>query len=52
MAADPDINDTEVLNFAFSEPITAIDKNGKPVVNNDIFKVISLSVILWLIYFP
>lgn len=38
-AADPDIDDTESLNFAFSEPITAVNKNGKPVTDNNVYKV-------------
>lgn len=37
-AADPDIDDTESLNFAFSEPITAVNKYGKPVTDNNIYK--------------
>ena len=48
-AADPDINNTEVLNFAFSEPISAVDKYGKPVLNNDLYKVIVARVILFLV---
>ena len=30
-AADPDSTDPEALNFAISEPITAIDRNGQRV---------------------
>ena len=51
MATDPYINDTEVLNFAFSEPITAVDKNGKPVTGNDIFKVRNFLYVLRLVNF-
>ncbi len=39
-AFDPDINDTNLLSFSFSEPITAVDKYGKEVVDSDSFKVI------------
>ncbi|XP_063226687.1 cadherin-87A isoform X2 [Bacillus rossius redtenbacheri] len=37
-AKDPDINDTAALNFAAAEPITAIDKNGRQVTDNNAFK--------------
>lgn len=37
-AMDPDILSTDALNFAAAEPISAVDKNGKPVTDNEIFK--------------
>lgn len=38
IAMDPDINSSEALNFAATEPITAVDKNGKQVEGTEIFK--------------
>lgn len=38
VAMDPDINTTEALNFAATEPITAVDKNGKQVEGTEVFK--------------
>ncbi|GLV42165.1 Cadherin 87A, partial [Carabus blaptoides fortunei] len=38
IAMDPDVNSSEALNFAATEPISAVDKNGKQVVDNEIFK--------------
>lgn len=35
---DPDVNSSDALNFAATEPISAVDKNGKQVVDNEIFK--------------
>lgn len=35
---DPDINSSEALNFAATEPITAVDKNGKQVEGTEVFK--------------
>ncbi len=35
VALDPDIATSEALNFAATEPITAVDKDGNEVVNND-----------------
>lgn len=33
------MNTPEALNFAASEPITAVDKHGKPVNDTEDFKV-------------
>lgn len=38
-ATDLDVNSSEALNFAASEPITAVDKHGKQVDDNEDFKV-------------
>lgn len=38
IAMDPDINSSEALNFAATEPITAVDKNGKQVEGTEVFK--------------
>ncbi|KAK9728307.1 Cadherin domain [Popillia japonica] len=38
IALDPDVNISEALNFAATEPITALDKHGRQVLNNDVFK--------------
>ena len=38
-ATDLDVNSSEALNFAASEPITAVDKHGKPVNDKEDFKV-------------
>lgn len=38
IALDPDVNTSEALNFAATEPITALDKHGRQVLNSDIFK--------------
>lgn len=38
-ATDPDSSNSEALNFAISEPITAIDRNGQRVNNSKSFKV-------------
>ncbi|CAH1176398.1 unnamed protein product [Phaedon cochleariae] len=37
-ALDPDVNTTEALNFAATEPITALDKHGHEVLENSKFK--------------
>ncbi|XP_046393425.1 cadherin-87A-like [Ischnura elegans] len=37
VAEDPDVNSTDALNYAISEPITAFDKDGKQI--HDIEKV-------------
>ncbi|XP_025829338.1 cadherin-87A [Agrilus planipennis] len=37
VALDPDVNSSEALNFAVTEPITALDKYGQEVTN-DLFK--------------
>lgn len=38
-ATDPDSTNVEALNFAISEPITAIDRNGQQVNDSKSFKV-------------
>lgn len=38
MALDPDVNSSEALNFAATEPITALDKHGRQVLQDDIFR--------------
>lgn len=38
IAIDPDVNSSEALSFAATEPITAVDKYGQIVENNEIFK--------------
>lgn len=38
VALDPDIATSEALNYAATEPITAVDKDGNEVTNNDEFK--------------
>ncbi|KAJ8974157.1 hypothetical protein NQ317_003207 [Molorchus minor] len=38
VALDPDVNSTDALNFAATEPITALDKHGNEVTGNDVFK--------------
>ncbi|KAE8740358.1 hypothetical protein FOCC_FOCC014138, partial [Frankliniella occidentalis] len=37
-ATDLDVNSSDALNFAASEPITAIDKHGKPVSDSEDYK--------------
>lgn len=39
IAADPDTNDTAALNFKFDHPISAVDKHGKEIVDDDAYKV-------------
>ncbi|KAG8232453.1 hypothetical protein J437_LFUL012377, partial [Ladona fulva] len=31
VAEDPDVNSTDALNFKIAEPVTAYDKDGKPI---------------------
>lgn len=53
LAFDLDTNDTKALNFAFSEPITAVDKHGKDAseAGNNAFKVIQIIfIILYFLY--
>ncbi|KAH1027486.1 hypothetical protein HUJ05_000983 [Dendroctonus ponderosae] len=38
VALDPDVNSSEALNFAATEPITALDKHGNEVSASDAFK--------------
>lgn len=38
VALDPDVNNSEALNFAAAEPITAVDKYGNSVDDNDVYK--------------
>lgn len=38
-AEDPDSGREDALNYAVSEPITAIDRNGQQVLENTTFKV-------------
>ncbi|XP_066259350.1 cadherin-87A isoform X1 [Euwallacea similis] len=38
LALDPDVNTSEALNFAATEPITALDKHGNEVFGNDLYK--------------
>ncbi|KAG4077206.1 hypothetical protein HA402_016193 [Bradysia odoriphaga] len=38
VALDPDIATSEALNYAATEPITAVDKDGNEVTNDDEFK--------------
>lgn len=38
IAMDPDVNSSDALNFAAAEPITALDKHGKQVLDTDVFK--------------
>lgn len=38
VALDPDIATSEALNYAATEPITAVDKDGNEVINSDEFK--------------
>ena len=38
-AKDPDVNDTTALKFTAAEPMTAVDKNGKQITENESFKV-------------
>ncbi|KAL1508861.1 hypothetical protein ABEB36_003687 [Hypothenemus hampei] len=38
IALDPDVNSSDALNFAATEPISALDKHGNEVFGNDIFK--------------
>lgn len=38
IAQDPDVVSSEALNFAATEPITALDEHGKEVSGTDIFK--------------
>lgn len=39
VAQDLDVNSSEALNFAVTDPITATDKNGKEVKSDVTFKV-------------
>lgn len=38
IALDPDVNSSEALNFAATEPITALDKHGNEVFNDGVFR--------------
>lgn len=38
IALDPDVSSSEALNFAATEPITAMDKHGNAVTSSDAFK--------------
>lgn len=38
IALDPDVNSSEALNYAATEPITALDKHGNEVLGSEIFK--------------
>lgn len=38
VALDPDIATSEALNYAATEPITAVDKDGNEVSDSDEFK--------------
>lgn len=38
VALDPDVNTSEALNFAATEPITALDKHGLEVTRSEAFK--------------
>lgn len=38
VALDPDIATSEALNYAATEPITAVDKDGNEVTDDDGFK--------------
>lgn len=38
VALDPDIANSEALNYAATEPITAVDKDGNEVTDSDEFK--------------
>ncbi|KAJ8969553.1 hypothetical protein NQ314_001705 [Rhamnusium bicolor] len=38
IALDPDVNSSEALNFAATEPISALDKHGNEVLGNNDFK--------------
>lgn len=38
VALDPDVNTSEALNYAATEPITAIDKYGNEVADSDSYK--------------
>lgn len=38
IALDPDVNSSDALNFAATEPITALDKYGKEISGTEIFK--------------
>lgn len=38
IALDPDVNSSEALNYAATEPITAIDKYGNEVAGNDLYR--------------
>lgn len=38
VALDPDIATSEALNYAATEPITAVDVDGNEVIDNDEFK--------------
>ncbi|XP_071055461.1 cadherin-87A [Onthophagus taurus] len=38
IALDQDVNTSESLNFAATEPITALDKFGKQILDNEIYK--------------
>ncbi|XP_056642220.1 cadherin-87A isoform X2 [Diorhabda sublineata] len=38
IALDPDVNSSEALNFAATEPITALDKHGHEVIDDERYK--------------
>lgn len=38
IALDPDVNSSDALNFAATEPISALDKHGKEISGSEIFK--------------
>jgi hypothetical protein len=38
IALDPDVNSSEALNFAATEPITALDKHGNEVFDDNVFR--------------
>lgn len=48
VAKDLDISSPEALNYAASEPITAVDKNGKEVTSDFTFKVFFISLYIFL----
>ena len=37
IALDPDVNSSEALNFAATEPITALDKHGNEVLDSEAY---------------
>lgn len=38
IALDPDVNSSEALNYAATEPITGLDKHGNQVLDDRIFR--------------
>jgi hypothetical protein len=53
VAKDLDVESPEALNFAFTDPITATDKNGKEVKSDVTFKVcVVVLIISWIIDSP